>query len=57
MELTLYGTKEPSFIHATKGRRVYPQEYKKKSNFPQNDASENPGDRLQAILDDMKNWV
>jgi hypothetical protein len=53
----LYGTKEAPF-QARKGPRVYPQEYRKKSFMPDNEGlSQEPGERLKAILDDMNNWI
>lgn len=44
-------------MQTLKGPRVYANEYKKKSVVPKNEVLSKPGERLQAILDDMKNWV
>jgi hypothetical protein len=58
--LVLYGTKEiPTRMKA--GRRVYPEQYKKKSFVPKEDPAEIRTNRLETILQDLnlqiQNWI
>jgi len=59
IELVLFGTLQPS-VQMQKAPRVYPNLYKKKREFIENDSSVNSQQvvkRMQAILEDMRNWI
>jgi len=58
--LVLYGTKDiPERMQA--GRRIYPEQYKKKSMVPKPDPTEIKTNQLEKILQDfdlnIQNWV
>jgi hypothetical protein len=56
VELVLYGTSQAP-VQMLRAPRIYPQQYKRKSEFPEARPEVQPAERLQAILNDLKDWI